>query len=77
MRTIFFSAGAIAAAMALDIASVQHIDEMSEALSLSQLDASDESTLNSLDRGFDPLSLAEVDTVYLKAKQLNATQTAF
>ena len=75
MRTTFFCAGALAAAFALDITSVQHSDVMSTAFSLSQLDASDESTLTSLDVGFDPLSLAQadVDTVYLKGKQLNTT----
>ena len=75
MRTTFFCAGALAATMALDITSVQRMDEISTAFSLSQLDASDESTLTSLDRGFDPLSLAQadIDTIYLKGKQLNTT----
>ena len=56
MRTTFFYASALAMAMALDLTPVQHIDEMSTALS--QLDASDDSSLTSLDVGFDPLSLA-------------------
>ena len=73
MRTTFFCAGALAAAMALDISSVQSMDRMSTAFSLSQLDASDESTLTSLDRGFDPLSLAQADTVYLPGRRLETT----
>ena len=68
MRTILFCASALAATMALDLTSVQNIDEMSTAISFTQLDASDESTLNSLDRGFDPLSLAQVDAIYLTNK---------
>ena len=72
MRTTFFCAGALAATMALDLSSsMTTIDDMSTALS--QLDASDESTLTSLDRGFDPLSLAQADTVYLKGRRLNTT----
>ena len=73
MRTTFFSIGALAMTMALDLTPVQNIDEMSTALS--QLDTSDESSLTSLDVGFDPLSLAQadIDTIYLKGKQLNTT----
>ena len=73
MRTTFFCASALAMAMALDLSPVQHIDEISTALS--QLDTFDESSLTSLDVGFDPLSLAQadIDTIYLKGKQLNTT----
>ena len=73
MRTTFFSIGALAMTMALDLTPVQNIDEMSTALS--QLDTTDESSLTSLDVGFDPLSLAQadIDTIYLKGKQLNTT----
>ena len=73
MWTKFFCAGSLAAALALDLTPLQNIDEMSTALSLTQLDASDESTLTSLERSFDPLSLAQVDTFYLKGKRLNTT----